>query len=250
MTTPIVGFVSPPEWFDPSPAEFATVCDVPVRTQQAPLPLPAFSYAMADVALTEPDLAVAARTLGRIGASVACLVGTPFGWAGTGSVEGARRRTGRLSEAAGVPIVSAALAIVDTLQELGVGHVGLATTYYDRDWQEAWAGFVGTGGLKITASGLVDQGIWDRTDARDQDYWAPTADDIERSVVTLAQDIPDVEAIVVTGSGCRTLSSIAALEGATGVPVMGADTALYRAAAKVAGVPLKPGILGRIGDLP
>ena len=55
--------------------------------------------------------------------------------------------------------------------------------------------------------------------------------------------------VAVTGAGARTLSLIDALEAESGLPVPGAATALDRAAARSAGVALRPGALGRIGDV-
>ncbi|MGI9550280.1 MAG: hypothetical protein ACR2MT_03695 [Aurantibacter sp.] len=41
---PIIGFISAPAWFDPTPSEFPTVVEEGVLTQQAPLLLPEFDY--------------------------------------------------------------------------------------------------------------------------------------------------------------------------------------------------------------
>ena len=44
LTPPIAGFISPPHWFDPSPAEFQSICADPVAIQQieelAPVAIP------------------------------------------------------------------------------------------------------------------------------------------------------------------------------------------------------------------
>ncbi len=48
--SPIVGFISPPAWFDPAPAEFPAALTSSVRTQQAPLALPEFDYALSSIA--------------------------------------------------------------------------------------------------------------------------------------------------------------------------------------------------------
>ena len=41
---PIVGFVSPPQWYDPSPVEFAKLSGDSIRVQQTIMTLPDFSY--------------------------------------------------------------------------------------------------------------------------------------------------------------------------------------------------------------
>jgi maleate isomerase len=85
-------------------------------------------------------------------------------------------------------------------------------------------------------------------DDADRDFWAPTAEQICQSVRHLAKAAPETEAIAISGAGSRTLALVAALEAEIGKPVFGSDTALYWAAARAAGVALKPGILGRLTD--
>lgn len=138
---PVVGFLSPPGWYDPSPVEFAAKCDGDVGTQQNLLAVQTFDYALTSVAACEPEVMIAARSLGAVGC------------------------------------------------------------------------------------------------------------DVVAAVNALAQNPHDAEAIVITGAGCRTNLNITALEAEAGKPVIGADTALFWAAAKSANIPLKPGALGALTDL-
>ena len=69
------------------------------------------------------------------------------------------------------------------------------------------------------------------------------------SVETMARNPRGVEAIVVTGAGCRTNQYITELEETAGMPVIGSDTAVFWAAAKAANIPLKSGALGALTDL-
>ena len=57
-----VGFISPPNWFDPSAQEFAALCAEPIGTQQFPLPLFGFDYQLSSIARTQPEQLLAART--------------------------------------------------------------------------------------------------------------------------------------------------------------------------------------------
>ena len=51
---PIVGFVSPPQWYDPSPTEFAKLCGDSIRVQQTIMNLPAMQEWI-EGAKAEPD---------------------------------------------------------------------------------------------------------------------------------------------------------------------------------------------------
>lgn len=246
---PAIGFISPPGWIDPSPGEFPSVCAQTARTQQVPLRAPGFDWRIESVAGLEAETTVAAATLADMGCAVAAATGTPFAWVGTGGLDGARARQARIAEAAGLPVVMAGLAIIGALQALGVGKVALACTYYSTSWRERWAGFVTGAGFEVGAATLAEQGVWSDHGDEERAYWYPTGEDIAENVRRLLADTPGAEAAAITGAGARTLHLIGALEAETGLPVMGADTALYRAAARAADMPLKPGALGRIGEV-
>lgn len=245
-----IGFISPPAWFDPSPAEFQTVCAHPVSVQQCPLSLPDFDWRIDSIAQTEPEMLTAARALGDIGCDLIAKVGTPFAWAGLASVAEARARRDRLAAVAGAPVVMAGIAIIDAFFALGTGRIGLACTYYSEDWKNRWAQFAEASGLEtVTAQNLADQNLTPPHDGdADRAHWAPTPEQICESVRRMAQDHPQIEAIAISGAGSRTLSLIGALEAEIGRPVFGSDTALYWAIAKTVHIDLKPGILGRLTD--
>ncbi|NNF79684.1 MAG: hypothetical protein HKN05_16805, partial [Rhizobiales bacterium] len=192
---------------------------------------------------------IVARALGAAGCDVVAKVGTPFGWAGVSSEEDARARCAKLASSAGVPAVMAGLAIVDALRALGAGKVALAPTYYSDDWRDAWRSFVSACGLNVVlCESLSDQGLAPSASPTDELGWLIGQEQISASVATLAQNPRGAEAIVVTGAGCRTNLIIEPLEHVAQMPVIGADTALFWAAAKSAGVPLKPGALGALTD--
>jgi maleate cis-trans isomerase len=127
---PLVGFISPPAWYDPSPTEFRAIAVDEVRVQQYVLPLQNFDWRLEEVSETELDQILAAQTLGDVGCDVIATVGTPFAWAGLRTADDARARCARLTAASGVPNVMAGIAILDALNVLGARKVGLACTYY------------------------------------------------------------------------------------------------------------------------
>lgn len=228
-SVPIVGFVSPPAWYDPTPQEFLRLAGDAVRVQQYVLPLIDFDWRLESVAATEPAQTLAAQALAQTGCDVIACVGTPFGWAGLEDAEAARARCARVSAAAGVQYIATGVAVIDALNAVEAHTVGLACTYYSDDWREGWAGFVAASGFEAHARSLSGQGLAASHGPADETYWAPGPDLISESVARLHSEIPGLDAIVVSGAGARTLNLVDELQQRTGKPVFGSDTALYKA---------------------
>ncbi len=64
MERQTIGFISPPGWIDPSPAEFPSVCAESVQVQQCALRLPGLDWRIDSIAETEPELVAAAGAAG------------------------------------------------------------------------------------------------------------------------------------------------------------------------------------------
>lgn len=219
--------------------------------QQYVLPLLRFDWRMESVARTEPDQKLAAQTLGEAGCDLIATVGTPFGWAGLETVEEARARCARLAEASGVPNVMAGIAVVDALKVFGARKVGLACTYYSEYWRDLWTAYVTASGFDVLAAhNLADDGLVPRHEAADRDYWAPAPEQTKASVRQMAADYPQVDAVVISGAGARTLSFIGDLEDELGIPVVASDSALYWAISKALNMALKEGVLGGLSRIP
>lgn len=247
---PVAGFISPPNWFDPSPAEFISHCADDIGTQQYTLPLFGFDFALNSISQTEPEQLIGARALGGCSCDVIAMTGTPFGWAGLAGEEEARSRGERLEQAAGVPTVMTGTAIIDAFRAAGISKVALAPTYYAPDWKEAWKSFVSSCGFNVVlCETLEDQGLIAEEDKGSQFGWVMAPELVTASVQTMARNPRGAEAIIVTGAGCRTNQYIAELEQAAGMPVIGSDTAVFWAAAKAANIPLKSGTFGALTDL-
>ena len=246
---PTIGFISAPAWFDPAPAEFPTVVEEAVRTQQAPLLRPTFDYRLESIARVQPDLELCARSLKASGCDLVAQVGSPFAWAGAGVEAAARARSESMTRAAGIPCLMTGLAIVDGLRALGAVKVAVTATYYEADWRDSFRAFLRVCGFEpIHVSTLADQGLV-AAHARMTDYgWSMTPELTQRSVRAVAEAAPQAEAIVVTGAGTRTLALLAALESQTARPVIAADTVLYWAIARKLNLALKPemGALARL----
>ena len=239
--TPTIGFVSAPAWFDPAPSEFPTVVRESVQTQQAPLLLPEFDYRLESIAAVQGDLDLCARSLEAAGCDLVAQVGSPFAWAGAVSEIQARSRCEAMARAANVPAVMTGLAMVDGLRALGAKKIAVDCTYYESGWRDAFAAFLRICGFEIIlASNLADQGLAP-PNAKMADYgWAMTDDLARRSILSVAQQAPTADAVVVTGAGTRTLRILAELEGRIERPIVAADTALYWAAASELNLTLTP----------
>jgi len=235
MASPVVGFVGPPGWNDPSPAEFGSITGV--ATIGSPLDLGDFDWSLDRIATTEPAIIdVAVGLIGR-GATAIGVVGTPFGWAGLDDDERPHRRNGRIATACGVPVVSAVSGMLDWLDDLDARRVALAATYYDRDWCGRWARFVTAQGFTVTnCSSMADLDIVDGPlDAVDETYWAPTAEQIEQTVLGVLGPT-GADAVIVSGAGARTNSCHERLCAAAGVPIVSADLGLYRSLVRTMGL--------------
>jgi maleate cis-trans isomerase len=246
-STPMIGFISPPAWFDPAPSEFPRVVVEAVETQQAPMPLPDFDYRLESIANVQPILNQCAHSLKSSGCEIAAQVGSPFAWACAASEQIARARCSSISAAAGIPAVMTSLAIVDGLRALNANRVAVTCTYYDAEWREGFAAFLRMCGFSLDhGSTLLDQGLI-KPEAVWEIGWAMTDELVCQSIRAVAEASPDAEAIVVTGAGARTLRILVEMEADTKRPIIAADTALYWAAARQLGLTLQP-VMGALAN--
>lgn len=225
-----VGFVSPPDWFDPTPDEFRLMCDHKVPVQQTILDLPDCDWRMDSIARSEPQQIDAARKLAKAGCSLVAVVGTPFGWAGLENVAAARERKHRIEAASGAHCILTGIALVEALQAVGGKRIALACTYYSDEWRDRFARYMHRSGFEVLAAQtLSDQGLMTPHEADSREHWAPTPNQITASVERLSRDCPDAEAVVITGAGARTRTLVEPLGTSTGKFIVGSDTALYAA---------------------
>lgn len=249
---PIVGFVTPPKTYDPSASEFPRVIDAPVRSQQAPLPLWDVDYQIATIAfeMVQSALRATARSLASCGADVVVQMGTPFAFAGLDTEGEARARHVLLEQTTTVPVVMNAFAIVDGLRQLGAKRLALTCTYYDDEWKASWRAFMQACGFEVVyAATMANQGILVTDDPWHDVGWAISPELTRACLLKTKEDAPGADAIVLTGAGNRTVGRLEDYEEATGMPIVAADTAPYWAATRILKLPLKPGILGRLGEV-
>lgn len=222
----VVGFISPPDWDDPSPAEYSRLTGL--DTCQISLDGAGLSWQLDEIAEFEPAMVDAGQALVEQGATVLAIVGTPFGWAGLPDGERPHDRNERIATTCGVPVVSAVSGVFDWVGAIGARRLGLAVTYYDEEWIRQWTQLLSDHGYEVVhASSLADIGATDGPlSAGDTTHWAPTPSQIADNVAAVATD---VDAVIVSGAGSRTLTIADRLNEIAGVPVVASDTALYRA---------------------
>ena len=108
--------------------------------------------------------------------------------------------------------------------------IALACTYYPDEWRDLWASFVRASGYEVVgAQSLVNQGIRSKTNG-EVEY--PSSSEIMESVKKISENYPNAEAIVISGSGARTLAITEQLKKISNRPVIAADTALFSIIAK------------------
>jgi len=246
---PTIGFISPPAWLDPAPSEFNNVIVEKVRTQQAPLLLPDFDYRLESIASVQNELNLCARSLKAIGCDVVAQVGSPFAWAKTASEAEARLRNKAMMTAAHVPTLMTGLAIVDGLRALHVNKISVNCTYYVPGWRDGFSAFLRLCGFDIIhVSTLAEQGLIALSTKMEDIGWSMTPELASKSILFAAEASPDAEAIVVTGSGTRTLDILADMEAQTKRPIIAADTILYWAIARELDLTLLP-VMGSLSNL-
>lgn len=258
---PTVGFISPPAWFDPAPYEFTTVVQESVLTQQATPLLPDFDFSFDSLAsehLAE-QLCLCARSLQATGCSVVVQVGNPFAWANVKSEAEARRRNDRIAAATNLPTIMTALAVVDALRSHQAKKIAINSTFYSSVWNNHFASFMEMCGFEIVhISNFYQQGVAQPIDKYNEEEhfrYADLAnpvdelsDLIKASVQVVKERNSDCEAIVIVGTGARTLDILCDLESIAQCPVVPADTAVYWWAAQHLNLTLLPN-MGRFGSL-
>ena len=246
---PMIGFVSAPNWFDPAPAEFSASVQESVLTQQAPLQLPEFDYRLQTIANAGPAMELSGRCMVASGCDLLAQVGSPFAWANAKDEAAARARAQRLSDAAGVPAIMTSLALVDALRASGARRIAINCTYYEPDWRDQFAAFMGFCGFDVLhCSTLVDQGLAPVGSTMADLGWNMAPELTCASVQAVARATPQADAQVVTGAGTRTLALLTDLEDIAGCPLIAADTALYWAIARALNLTLVSG-MGRLSGL-
>ncbi|MFK8186314.1 MAG: hypothetical protein AB8B99_23305 [Phormidesmis sp.] len=245
---PSVGFISAPAWFDPSSHDFTTAVQETVITQQTFPLLPDFDYSLDSIAseqLTE-RFCLCAQSLQAAGCNLIVQVGSPFSWANIKSEAQVRQRQARMIEAANLPIIMTSLAIMDALRAHQVDKIAISSTYYSSSWNKHFSSFISLCGFDVLhASNFYQQGLVEAKNGVGHFKYADYArekmsDMVKASVQSVKNATPECEAIIIVGTGARTLNILRELEAIAQCPVIPADTAVYWLAAQHLRLTLSP----------
>ncbi len=244
--TKTIGLISLPGWDDPTAQELSDISHDKIEVQSVMLAESVANYTLDGMASSDGALMEAAARLAQNGCDIVACVGTSLGWAGQPNTNAARLRARRIAAKAGVPLIMTGTAIIDMLGLLGARRPALACTYHPADWKNAWHHYVFNTGFDVTvAQNFRDAGIVGPA-SLPVALRNPSPKLIKEAVLGIAASAPDSDAIVVTGMGARTLNLTLELETTVGMPVLGADTALYAALSLAANLSLVEGCLGQL----
>ena len=244
--TKTIGLISLSGWDDPTAQDLSHIFNDSIKVQTSMLAPIEGNPSLDSMAACEDLLGKAAIDLAKNGCDIVACVGTSLGWAGQPNTNAARLRAKRIARSAGVPLIMTGTAIIDMLGLLGSRRPALACTYHPSEWKTAWHHYVFNTGFDVTiAENFQDAGLAGPMSLPEA-LRNPEPALIERAIMKIAERAPESDAIVVTGMGASTFGQINQLEAAAGMPILGADTALYGALALAIDVPLAAGCLGAL----
>ncbi len=232
-----VGFTSPPHDYDAAPSDFLRISADDVGVHGRMLHVPEYAHELSQRVDNFHLLEEFVHCMANNGADVCGQVGT--NWVhcrGTtpDEIDAYCRRVGETYE---TPLHMAGYCVVEALRELGVERIALNSVYYWPDWRDGYARFLREAGFDLAYVGnFVDQGFFATQQECNDCIWIFTGELAAESMSYVAEQAPDVDAIVVNGmpnfrraDGLpqRIVSLDRALEAAVGKPIVSSDTALY-----------------------
>lgn len=194
--------------------------------------MPDFDYSLDSIAseLVFERLCLCGKSLRAAGCDLIVQVGSPFAWAKMKTEEQARNLNARIEKESGIPCVMTALAIVDALRAHQVRKIAICT-YYSQEWKENFSSFMTLCGFEVLhAANFAEQGLVESEEMLFGYDWYNATDIIKASVklVKLVKNkTPEIESIVIVGTGVRTFDILCELETIAQCPVIPADTSIY-----------------------
>ncbi|MBC7405316.1 MAG: hypothetical protein H7252_06495 [Cytophaga sp.] len=232
-----LGIIAAPGWMDPTMNEFMDRHAGELEVTQTIMGPLGFDYSFEQIAAAEPHLTTAACLLAQAGCNVIAQVGPAFSYLIGSSPTGARALAERLSAACGVPVVLNGVAVLDMLDALDVRQVAAACPYYNEVWKSMYVNFLSRGGYQVeTIQSFVDQGLFENQDMVDKRQWQFSDEEVMASVRRTCAASRSAQAVLISGSGVRTLTWVLKLQVELGVALVSADYALYTKVLQIAGL--------------
>ena len=241
-----VGFVTTPKYFDDAVQEFLKVAPERTGVMQRVITLDGYSYGLDQRVVGMQEMERSALALAESHCDVVLQVGTNWVHAAGTTPPEIVEKMDRISGHIGKPFRMSGHAIVDALNRLGAKRIAVTNGYYRDDWRDGINRYLTQAGFDIATSGsLKDQGILEDLDemmaVEAATLWDYPPDLVRAAVVTAYEQAPDVDAVVQTGAGFRTIDLLADIEAEIGVPVVPSDGATYWAGLDILGLHAKPG---------
>lgn len=229
-----VGFISPPAWFDTSPIEFLRIAPKNTITLQTLIRPPDFAYSEEGFLNSVPELQICFDSLVAAGAAVVVQFGYPFslvhGW------ERAQRIQQNIEGTGNTHFVMMGVEVVQALRHLDCRSIAIASTYYSGKMSNILQSFLTEAGFSVLKSenwqsqGMAeeeDSGMFIGEGELNPMDWETPIHAVQDAVRSVSRNVPDADAILVTGGGMRILDIAESLEKEIGKPVIGGDVSLY-----------------------
>ena len=233
-----LGIIAAPGWFDPTQGEFAQRHAVgELAITQTIMPPVGFGWSFDEIAGAEQHIDTAARLLAEAGSELIIEVGPAFAYLIGGDPQGAKALQQRLSKACSVPVILNGVAVFDALDAVGAKRIAIACPYYSPEWKVKLTAFMQRTQFEVAGfATFVELGLFASQTEVDARHYSFSPSEVQAAIRGTLASSPGAEAVMIGGSGVRTLDWIEALENELGVPLISADRALYSATAKALGL--------------
>jgi maleate cis-trans isomerase len=233
-----LGIIAAPGWFDPTQGELAQRHAAgELAITQTIMPPVSFGWSFDEIAGAEQHIDTSARLLAEAGSELIIEVGPAFAYLIGGDPQGAKALQQRLSKACGVPVILNGVAVFDALDAVGAKRIAIACPYYSPEWKVKLTAFMQRTQFEVAGfATFVELGLFASQTEVDARHYSFSPSEVQAAIRSTLTASPDVEAVMIGGSGVRTLGWIEALEDELGVPLISADRALYSATVKALGL--------------
>ena len=232
-----VGFTAPPHDFDAAPSDFLRIAPETVGVHGRMLHVPDYEHQLKQRVDNFHLLEEFVQCMSNNGADVVGQVGTNWVHCNATTPDEIRAFCDRLSDTYETPFHMAGMCLVEGLRELNAEKIAVNSVYYWPDWRDGIVRFLKEAGFDVLYYGnFVDQGFYDTDQEMNDCTWIFPGDLAQKSMLYVAEQAPDADAIVVNGmpnwrraDGLpqRTVSLVDEMESMTGKPLVSSDFALY-----------------------
>jgi maleate cis-trans isomerase len=233
-----LGIIAAPGWFDPTQGEFAQRhLASELAITQTIMPPVGFGWSFDEIAGSEANIASAARLLAEAGSELIIEVGPAFAYLIGGDPQGAKALQQRLSDTCRVPVILNGVAVFDALDAVGAKRIAIACPYYSPAWKAKLTDYMQRTQYNVAGfATFVELSLFASQADVDARHYSFSPGEVQEAIRGALAAAPDAEAVMIGGSGVRTLDWVEDLEAELGVPLVSADRSLYSATVKALGL--------------